>query len=328
MIRHVNILIGSACNLKCGYCLQSGERSPADHKADEATFARRLSEVLRDEPIQRISYWGGEPMLYWKRIRLIHSILKANGVVPADKSIITTNGRRLSEDYVRYANAHSDIWTVVSCHDGEFTDAQLDKIFELKHFSMSELIHSKRTDLWELRDWYWRLKERYGVAPRLCTHFLRATDGCSKDYYMSRSDIDTFCAHVKDVVRMARMGDEWALWQCDQLLFERNRIRRKSEGPLCQRAEQISVDMHGNLYECHHNYSASNISGNLFHRVIPIVREGTYKPDRFYKTSKCQTCEILDECRGGCYCSNTHEEDCYFAKERSKLYRLMEKVLR
>ena len=327
--RNINILIGSACNMKCPYCLQTNELSPADHKADPEAFAYKLAIHLEGSVPKRISYWGGEPMLYWDRIKTIHQILKAQNITPTDKSIITTNGRLLSDDYVDYANSNPDIWTVVSCHGWDFSDEQLDRIFRLKRFSLSDLIHHHRLTLWDLRDKYWELKARYKTYPRICAHFLRANDGCSSDYYMTKEDVDAFCRHIRcDIIPMARLGDEWAFWQCSQLLYERNRIRGKGAGCMCVRPDQLSVDLHGNLYHCHHNYSSDNVVGNLFKKVIPIATKERLDPERFFKTEQCQSCDILEECRGGCYTSNTHEIDCYFAQERSKLYSLMERTIR
>ena len=143
---------------------------------------------------------------------------------------------------------------------------------------------------------------------------------------MTKEDVDKFCDHIRtEVIPMARLGDEWAQWQCSQLLFERDRIIAKGDGALCVRDDQLSIDLHGNIYDCHHNYCGSNISGKLFEKVIPIQMEGKLKGDRFYKSKECQSCELLDQCRGGCYTSNTHDVDCYFMKERAKLYEIMER---
>lgn len=325
----VNLLIGSACDMNCPYCLQTNERSPADHKADSLEFAYKLAGYLGGDRPDKISYWGGEPMLYWDKIKTIHRVLSEQSLTPSDKSIITTNGRKLSEDYVLYANAHPDIWTVVSTHGWGFTDEQTDRIFSLNNFSLSVLIHHHHLDLWEERDKYWELKERYGREPKICAHFLRANDGCSPDYYMTRGDVDKFCRHVsRDIIPMARMGDEWARWQCSQLLFERNRLIKRGEGCMCVRPDQLSVDLHGNRYNCHHNYDGSNITGNIFKKVIPITSAERPDPERFYKTEECRNCDILEQCRGGCYTSNTHEIDCYFAKERAKLYSAIERIFR
>lgn len=312
--------------MKCGYCLQTNEKSPADHKADPEVFAVKLYGFLKEPPM-RISYWGGEPMLHWRSIRTIHGKLIELGIAPLDKSIITTNGTMISDDYIQYANEHPDMWTVVSAHGWHLTDEQLDRIFRLKRFSISDIVHHGHTDLWDFREMFYRLKGKYGRSPKLCAHFLRANDGCSADFYLSKDDIDSFCAHIQnEVIPMARMGDEWAQWQLRQLLFERDRVLRRAFGPMCVRDDVLSVDLHGNRYECHHNYSADNIKGNIFKKVISIRSAPQFHPERFFNTEECKNCSILNECRGGCYTSNTHELDCYFARKRHGLYQGIERL--
>lgn len=331
----INILIGSACDMNCPYCLQHGGRSLADRKADPEAFAAKLAGFLGGESPQKIMLWGGEPMLYWPRIRSLHQALLANGIRASEgECIFTTHGRRLTDEYVGYANAHDDLWTTVSFHDGGFSDDQLDRIFRLKRFSLSFIVSHYRTDLWDVRDWYWKLKERYGGRPRLCAHFLRANDGCGRDWYMTKEDCDRFCEHIEhELIPMAAYGDEWAQWQCSQLLFERWRHLVQPEGAMCVRPDRLSVDLHGNVYECHHDFAAENVIGNIFEPprqgVIPIRAE---RPDpfKYWKGESCKTCpdDVRLYCRGGCYLSNTHEIDCYFARRRGEAYRKMEAVLR
>ena len=109
--------------------------TPADHKADPVEFAHKLADYLKGSRIERIAYWGGEPMLYWDRIKALHGALIDKGIRP-EQSTVTTNGRSLTDDYVEYANANPDIFTVVSWHDGNFTDEQLSRIFRLREFSI------------------------------------------------------------------------------------------------------------------------------------------------------------------------------------------------
>lgn len=329
----VNILIGSACDMHCPYCLQNSGRSLADRKADPEEFADRLTEYLQGESPRKIMAWGGEPMLYWEKIRRVHARLKANGIqTPFRSFVITTNGRSISDDYVAYANANPDIWTTVSYHGGGFTDDQLDQIYRVHDFSFSEIITHQRTDLWDLRDFFWQMKDRYGGTPRVCVHWLRANDSCGSECYMTKNDVNAFCRHVEtEVIPMAKLGDYWAQWACSQMLFERDRRLDQPMGPMCVRPDRLSIDMHGNVYGCHHDFSASNVIGNIFKpkHVIPIHPSGYKVPNRFWDSENCRHCpdDIKGYCRGGCYLSNTHDIDCYFSHKLYPLYKKMENAL-
>ena len=319
----INILIGNACDMHCSYCLQTGTDVPANRPADVNVFSKLLASKLAGNLPRRISIWGGEPMVYWPRVRLLLDSLTAVGICPTQGFFITTNGRKMTDEYVAYANSHP-IWTTVSSHDWNFTTEQWDRIARLERFSVSAIIHRQNKTFWDLRRRFYEFEDRYGFKPRFYLHFLRANDGCSPEFYMSRADVDRLCRHLlDDVVTLARMGDDWARWQCAQLLSERRRERQKGSGEKCVRDDRLTVDLHGNIYACHHNFDASNICGNLSGKFIPIRTDADVTPRRFSSSEACRQCEIFDECHGGCYLSNTHEVDCYLAKKMHTVYEAM-----
>lgn len=324
MYKQVNILIGSACNMKCSYCVQQNGKSPADQPANAEEFAEKLAEVLKGSQLNRIMYWGGEPMLYWEKIKTIHSILKEKGIVPV-KSIFTTNGTLMTDEYVDYANANKDFKTVLSSHQWNFTDEQLARFFRVNNLSFSDLITHKQRDLWLIRKRYYEVWKKFGKRPSFSVHFLRANDGCSPEDYMTKEDVDYFIHHIAyDILPLAVMGDLYSRSVMGSLLYERDRVINKSDGALCVRKDVLSVDLHGNVYNCHHNFGANNIVRNIFKKIIPIRSSDLPDPERFVKSKECLNCDIFEQCRGGCYSSNTHEIDCYFAKERAKLFELVE----
>ena len=325
--RAINILIGNACDMKCRYCLQTGTDVPANRQADISVFAEKLALSLDGAMPNRIIFWGGEPMLYWQKIRTILDLFEGFGIAPREGFFITTNGQKMTDEYVEYANSHT-VWTTVSTHDWNFNDAQMGRIFQLDHFSLSAIIHHKQLYLWDLREKFYALEDKYGFKPRLYLHFVRANDGCSSEFYLTQSDVDTFCEHLlNDVLALAMRGDDWARWQCAQLLSERHKEQAKGQVSKCVRDDRLSIDLHGNIYQCHHNFDASNICGNLFERVIPIHSSGTLNPHIYSESQACRECEIFEECHGGCYLSNTHDVDCYLAKCLHGVYQQLEKVV-
>lgn len=323
MYQCINLLIGSACNMRCPYCLQTGEDIPANRKADLTRFADLLAEHLKGEMPRRIIIWGGEPMVYWEKIQQLLSTLESVSIKPNEGYFITTNGMALTDQYVDYVNERS-IWTTISSHNWSIPKAQWDRIFKLENFSISAIIHHNQITFWDLRRRFYEFEDEYGFKPHFYLHFLRANDGCSPEFYMTKTDVDTLCDHlVNDVITLANLGDDWARWQCNQLLFENRREIKKGKGEKCVRDDRISVDLHGNIYECHHNYDASNICGNLDKKKIHIRSIKHVNPYRFSSTKECSSCEIYEECRGGCYLSNTHEIDCYLARKMHPVYEAM-----
>lgn len=324
----INILIGNACDMHCAYCLQTGTDVPANRPADVRTFAEMLASKLPEGMPRRISIWGGEPMVYWAKVRQLMESLTAVGVAPTQGYFITTNGQKMTDEYVDYVNAHT-VWTTVSSHDWHFTVEQWDRIARLDHFSVSAIIHRKHLTFWDFRRRFYAFEDRYGFKPRFYLHFLRANDGCSPEFYMTKADVDALCRHLlDDVVTLARLGDDWARWQCAQLLIEHRKEIAKGIGEKCVRSDRLSVDLHGNIYACHHNFDASNICGHLSRTVVPIRADhATVDPRRFSVSEACRACDIFEECHGGCYLSNTHDVDCYLAKQMHTVYEAMKEVV-
>lgn len=323
----INILIGNACDMHCSYCLQTGTDVPANRPANLSIFAELLKNALKGMQPRRIVLWGGEPMVYWSKIKQLFAALEAADIRPREGFFITTNGQKMTDEYVAYANAHL-LWTTISSHDWQFTQGQWDRIFQLDHFSISAIIHHKQIEFWNLRRRFYEFEDRYGFKPRFYLHFLRANNGCDPEYYLTKDDVDHLCQHLMDdVLTLAVMGDDWARWQCAQLLAEHRKELAKGAGEKCVREDRLSVDLHGNIYACHHNYDASNICGNLRPGVFQIYREESISPKRFSSSNDCRNCDIYDECHGGCYLSNTHEVDCYLAREMHKVYETMKKVV-
>lgn len=324
----INILIGNACDMKCRYCLQTGDVVPANRQADISVFAEKFAQFLNGQMPKRIVFWGGEPMLYWRKIKKVLDLFKSMGVNPAEGFFITTNGQKMTEEYVQYVNNHT-VWTTVSAHDWAFSQEQLDRIFQLDHFSLSSIIHHRNLEFWDLRKRFYVLEDRYGFKPRIYLHFLRANDGCAQEFYLTMADVDKLCDHLlNDVLTLAINGDDWAKWQCAQLLSERRREVAKGKGSKCVRSDRLSVDFHGNIYQCHHNFDAGNITGNIFHSYIPIVDAvSVVSPYCYSSSEECLSCKVFEECHGGCYLSNTHAVDCYLAKKLHEVYEAFEENL-
>lgn len=310
-------MLGTACDRHCSYCLQSSNKSVANKKADLDYFCNRFVEILPEK--YSLAYWGGEPMIYFEKIKKIHCELLSANKAPS-RAIITTHGRGLTDEYVDFANLNCEIWTTVSAHGYDFTDEQLDRIFKLERFSFSEIISHADNKSDKARCFAYKMMDRYGAFPNVWLHFIRSTDTCEKKYYLTKEDIDIFCNHlVEDVIPRARLGDIYSMWLLGQLQRERLKKTTLPNGAMCFNDAILSIDLHGNVYNCHHNYSVENIVDNIFSKKIFIKNVTASNPLKYFVSEKCKNCEYLNECRGGCFMSNTHDMDCYLIKRLSPI---------
>lgn len=92
--RYLRLSLLSACNLRCSYCLPSGQIRPAIMASDD--MVRSAIRFLYDSGIRKIRFTGGEPTLYKGLSELIsfvkmldvdiHTAVTSNGVLLKTKA--------------------------------------------------------------------------------------------------------------------------------------------------------------------------------------------------------------------------------------------------
>lgn len=113
--RILKIQLGLSCNYACSYCSQAFQIADAtvSKLADVEHFLNELDAWIADAP-EKIELWGGEPFLYWAKIKRLIPALAAR--FPSAAFSIITNGSLLDREKLDFIAAH-DIAITIS-HDG------------------------------------------------------------------------------------------------------------------------------------------------------------------------------------------------------------------
>ena len=113
--RVLKIQLGLSCNYACTYCSQAFQIADAtvSKLADVEHFLTQLDGWIAQAP-EKIELWGGEPFLYWAKIKLLIPALAER--FPAARFSIVTNGSLLSREKIDFIVAN-DIAITIS-HDG------------------------------------------------------------------------------------------------------------------------------------------------------------------------------------------------------------------
>ena len=113
--RILKIQLGLSCNYACSYCSQAFQIADAtvSKLADVEHFLTQLDGWIADAP-EKIELWGGEPFLYWAKIKRLVPALA--GRFPKAAFFIITNGSLLDREKLDFIAAH-DIAITIS-HDG------------------------------------------------------------------------------------------------------------------------------------------------------------------------------------------------------------------
>lgn len=320
-LKSINLLFGSACNQKCGYCLQQDDEPKNNKKADVDDFLTKFTEFVHSNNItvSSVHYWGGEPMLYWDRIQKVY--LGLASLFDARMHRITTNGTIVTDEYVDFCNEHPDIFTVVSYHDGNITKEQWRRLARLKNFSIENLIHHYQLDPRVRKDFWLELCDVAGREIPIGFDAIKANNGCAPEYWLTLDDLQTYFTNIVEIYDEANRGDVYASKVIAHFLFNYKRdliAKTGNQGSPCVNPKILSIDLFGNTYKCHHDNSPNNVTGNIFKKVIPIV-EARHNELRYFDSPICRMCEAYRSCGGGCYTSNTHEVECKFYKARHYL---------
>ncbi|PVZ48662.1 radical SAM/SPASM domain-containing protein [Thalassobacter stenotrophicus] len=113
--RVLKIQLGLSCNYACSYCNQAFQIADAtvSKLADVEHFLIELDGWITGAP-ETIELWGGEPFLYWAKIKRLIPALAAR--FPSTGFSIITNGSLLDREKIDFIAAH-DIAVTIS-HDG------------------------------------------------------------------------------------------------------------------------------------------------------------------------------------------------------------------
>jgi uncharacterized protein len=113
--RVLKIQLGLSCNYACSYCSQAFQIADAtvSKLSDVEHFLTELDGWIAQAP-EKIELWGGEPFLYWTKIKRLIPALAAR--FPTAAFSIITNGSLLDREKLDFIAVH-DIAITIS-HDG------------------------------------------------------------------------------------------------------------------------------------------------------------------------------------------------------------------
>jgi uncharacterized protein len=119
-IRTLKIQMGLKCNYACTYCNQASQPHGFQGNLDDVhAFLRKLPSWFDggkngDGSGVRIEFWGGEPLVYWKQLRVLASALRS--AYPEARFNIITNAALIDDDKIELLDRLG--FSVGISHDG------------------------------------------------------------------------------------------------------------------------------------------------------------------------------------------------------------------
>ncbi|MAO56387.1 MAG: hypothetical protein CMM61_11905 [Rhodospirillaceae bacterium] len=116
-VRVLKIQMGFRCNYACAYCNQASWNSFLGGAVEDAKlFLRNLDGWFHPTSTDdiRIEFWGGEPFVYWAKLKILGEELRRR--FPRARFNVITNGSLLDDEKVDWLIAHR--FGVQISHDG------------------------------------------------------------------------------------------------------------------------------------------------------------------------------------------------------------------
>lgn len=295
------------CNLRCWYCYEKHDVHAGMSEHTIESVCRLIDNKVADERLRRlsVSFFGGEPLLYYKRVVL--PILKYAVKVCREKDIF------ISSNFTTNAVLLTD-----------------KLLFELNHIGMSRLPGFQITldgnrELHNQIRYAAQKKPTYDIIVRSIKSALNAGNQVSVRFNYTDNNIESFLDVIDE---FKHLSDEQKL--CVRFRFEQ--VWQNSNQNTKNRAIEIAKLFEENglpaeydtLYVRHNCYADAancvviNYNGEVFKCTARDFdsdrREGTLNSDgtitlndRYdermkirYSNIVCRNCEILPLCNGGC----------------------------
>lgn len=330
LVRRVNkvfIMLGSACNLKCSYCVQGKGCSALPTFPDPCIFdfLERAAKNIAPKQL-RIVLYGGEPLIYLKQIK---EIVEKTHELNVNYSIIT-NGRLLDDEVVEWFN-QNNVDVAVSW-DGRKSmvtrgyDVVADKrevLLKVKNLGFSGVL-SGATMLSQMLDDFQSFDDEYHAAhgkhinvnidelilngnqPELLTDIDFAAVAC---------DMATMLDDVMSKKEKPYVKEAYLTRVFESLLNKKSFVG--GIGKCRNGTFTINIDLSGNLYACHNVHEPiGHINGDYADYYMKLVRGS----ETMKYVEVCMDCPVRDLCRGGCKLVTKEYRENGFCELRKALY--------
>jgi uncharacterized protein len=320
-VRTLKIQMGLHCNFACAYCNQANQGGhTGGNVADARAFLEKLPDWLQadaDGRNLRIEFWGGEPFVYWKALKVLGDGLRK--AYPKARFNIITNGSLLDDGKINWLIELG--FGVGISHDGPAHKATrgldplevpatrqairklYDRLFPKGKIGFGCVLTKDNRSLVAVREY---IGERLNVPARdipLSTEeiLLPYNQGGMALSPVTAGEHERFMA---DVFREAVRGDSMPVGairrKCEDFFRSLAQGRpTRALGQKCgmDKPEHLAVDLHGNVLTCQNtNASKGHCIGAVgaFDGIrLTTARHWSTRPE-------CSRCPVIQLCKGAC----------------------------
>lgn len=317
--RWIKISLGLACNRSCSYCNQSVERMDAD--TSRLTDAHNFLQGLKGwwdggsdgrGGGSRIEFWGGEPLLYWTKIKLLAEHIRSEW--PNVSFSLISNGDLFDAEKISWLDEMG--FSVGVSHDGPGQHLRggdplddpkrlaairllMETLTPKGRFSFNCVLTSRHYSLLAVEKW---ISDKLGVDT-----VPLVTEGLMLPYDVSGMMLspqgDEHHAVYQTLLDEMIKGDAYrnaTIWDAAREFVASIASSRsiRSVGQKCgmDRADSISVNLKGDVFTCQNTGTEEHFMGTVSDMDNIRLTRARHHSLR----QECRTCPVVHLCRGAC----------------------------
>ena len=329
----VKIQLGLSCNFECDYCNQrfvphADETNPDDVKSfvDNMPNWFNGGEDGLGKGV-RFEYWGGEPFVYWKTFKPLAEEL--NKKYPNAENFVITNGSLFDLEKIMWLDKYN--FNVGISHDGpgqhvrgpdpledENSKMLIGALYKLLapkgKVSFNAMMNSKNTSRDDISTYFEKfIEQNVGVD---YVQYLVIGEGAFVDAYDDGGLQNSLLDEDEQIKYRHKTYNEIRDLKTNRFSTLDIKIRRflkdvesrkelESVSQKCgmDKADNIAVDLNGNVLTCQNVSAVSKNPAGISHHIGHVndlenveVATSTHWSDR----EECPNCPVIHLCHGSC----------------------------
>ena len=346
----LRIILGEECNMNCLYCGQHANKNkikPTEISEKFLDYMHYLNDILHySGKIMQLQFFGGEPLLYFDKIKTIINYINT---LQYDTFVynITTNGKLLDEEKIKWFNENK--FNVCLSWDGDNTDktrffdvikdANFD-IFNIECLSISSVVtkYNYKYDIinaqQKIADKYFDKTGRYIHGTNviyMCDLNNDAHDLSKFDYNKLTDQYHKLFNKYREYLLINNMEEKQKFFDKNYLFinYAKNYIElinkeisntNEIKSSFCDLiVDALPIDLEGNIYSC------SQVMNKPIGNVITDDSKtllNSYAQSEYYimnrRANICKGCNAQLICRGGCKLVDNNKLDSTCELEKMK----------
>jgi uncharacterized protein len=322
----IRITLGRNCNLRCAYCIQCNSRENPKEELTVNDFFRHLKFFLGKNRIFNVEFWGGEPLLYFEKIKQLHK--KFVDELNVSRFWFATNGQYLTDEVTDFIIQNKFFISIsydgpgqeLRGYDMEHDKVVMNNIKRLNNHKLLAFLPVMSNLNKSMSKYQEKIKNLLGTDEFVIGNFplINVVDNNSFNNRVPDDYLSNLSREIYSDFMEGKLSNIHSV-QRDVFNFINHFGKREITSYricLALNPKKLSIDMAGNWIACH-NFNKDDVYGNSSLYLGNIKETKLKKKPMMFipesakrlKRLNCSCCIVKHICNGGCAFQNPEYEE-------------------